>query len=502
MAARPTKAPAGVSKRSSPAVGAMVLSGANVVRLAVQLSLLPVLARLVGPTEYGLVSLAVPFVLLCNVLSDGGLGPALARRQDPPWELESTVFWLAGGVGSALALGSCLLAWPIGHALHQPRLPLLIIALSPILVLSGFTAAANARVIRDSRFGVFAAGDLISTAASGAAALTAAFHGWGAWSLAVQQLVLWTCKFAWVVRASRLPVRFHCRPKEARDLMRFGRHNIGASLGDFVTRNLDNVIVGGALGALALGYYAMAYQIIRVPDLVISGPLYLYIFSGVAGAVGGRSGRSPAAISLAALRLAATSLAPLFAGLGLLAGPAVELVLGPRWRGATEALAWLSVAGLGFSLSSVAAAILMGLGRSELQFRMAMVSGVVTVIAVASGVAFGVAAVGAAVAGVTLVLMFGYLAILAGALHIRPASLFVALWPATLGTAALTLSLIATQRLLAGSPPLVVLTVSAATGAGVYLLVVLVCARRTLIADLREFRAAHDPQEPALAQKA
>lgn len=480
-------------------MGALVLSGANLVRLAAQLALLPILARLVGPSDYGLVALAMPFVLFCNVLADGGLSTALARRQSPSIELESTVFWLAGAIGTSLALLAGLAAWPLGAAMNQPRLPLLILALSPILVLSGFTAAANARVIRERRFTVFAAGDLISTFVSGAAALAAAFQGWGAWSLAVQQLVLWTCKFAWVVSASRLPIRLHCRPSQALDLLRFGAHSVGATLGDFLARNLDNIIVGAALGALSLGYYAMAYQIIRIPDLIISGPLYLLIFSAVARATARPDGPAPVLIATAALRLAAIVLTPLFIGLGMVAGPAVDLVLGDQWTGATQTLTWLSAAGLGFSLSSVAAAVLMGLGRSELQFRMAMASGLCTVAGVALSVRFGVAAVGATVAVVTLCAAAAYMMVLARALSAPVGRLLGALAPAALGGLCMATALLLTRSYWASWPAAQGLGAAILLGGAVYCAVVAVIAQRHLRADLQAFSRADRDQAPAVA---
>jgi PST family polysaccharide transporter len=91
----------------------------------------------VGPADYGLVALAMPFILFCNVMADGGLSTALARRQDPGANLESTVFWIGGGIGAGLAVLAAGLAFPVGLALGQPRLPWLIAALAPILALSG-----------------------------------------------------------------------------------------------------------------------------------------------------------------------------------------------------------------------------------------------------------------------------------------------------------------------------------------------------------------------------
>ena len=99
--------------------------------------------------------------------SDGGLGYALGRRQDASRELESTVFWLTAAIGASLAAACALAALPMGAIMRQPRLPLLIVALSPILLMNGLTAVSNGRIIREGRFGTFAAGDLLSTAAGG-----------------------------------------------------------------------------------------------------------------------------------------------------------------------------------------------------------------------------------------------------------------------------------------------------------------------------------------------
>ena len=79
------------------------------------------------------------------------------------------------------------------------------------------------------------------------------------------------------------------------------------------------------------------------------------------------------------MRLSATLLAPVFAGLALVASLAVPVVLGQAWTPAGPVLALLAAGGFGFALCLVAGAVLMGLGRSHLQFRLAMLSGLVVV---------------------------------------------------------------------------------------------------------------------------
>jgi PST family polysaccharide transporter len=476
--------PAGRHRRS---LGALALTGASAVRLTLQLILLPVLARLVGPAEYGLVSLAMPVILLANVLNDGGMGYALGRQREVSPKVESTVFWLAGSMGASLMVICCLAAFPVGALMHQARLPWLIMALSPILLFNSLTSVSNGRIIREGRFAVFAAGDLISTAAGATTALTAAAHGWGAWSLVAQQLVLWVCKLAWVTWKGRAKIGLHYRFEEAKNLLKFGFSTIGAVMADFISRNVDSLIVGAVLGAASLGYYAMAYQIVRVPDMLISGPLYLYIFTAVSRTV--NDGRRGAIQDLAAagLRLGSSALGPLFCGLALIADIAVPLVLGPKWMGAIAPLRWLALAGFGFCMCSIMGTTLLGLGRPGLQFRMSLILGAFTIVAVMASVRFGLTHVSAAL-GIGMAIVCGlYIHQLAGDLKMPRIVLAAALAPAAAGCAVMAAVVLAARRLLAHVEPLVELSAMVALGGATYLLVLWLTARRRLLSDARAF---------------
>lgn len=484
-------------------IGALALTGASALRLGLQFAMLPVLARLIGPSEYGLVALAMPFILLANVLSDGGMGYALGRQREVSRDQESTVFWLSAGIGVSLALACAAAAWPMGALMDQPRLPLLIVALAPILLINSLTTVANGRIIREGRFAIFAAGDLISTVASALTALAAALAGWGAWALVAQQLVLWLCKLAWVTSRAGAPIRLHYRFAEARKLLTFGAHTIGAILADFVSRNLDSLIVGGVLGATALGYYAMAYQIVRAPDMLISGPFYLYIFTAVARTAQGASREAMQDLAAAGLRLGSAALAPLFVGLALVADLAVELVLGEKWLAAIRPLRFLAAAGFFFCMCSIIATTFMGLGRTGLRLKLSILLGVVTIATVAAVVRFGLQPVSAAAAAAMAVVCAVYLHVLARDLKMPHRRLAAAFGPAALGCAAMAAAVLGARAALASAPKALELTAMIALGALTYGAVLWVAARRRLLADLRAFGQAQAladaPGDPAIA---
>jgi len=481
-------------------IGALAMSASSALRLGLQLAMLPILARLIGPAEYGLVAMAMPFILFATVLTDGGMSLALGRRREVSAELEATVLWLSGGIGAGIALVLVALAWPLGVVMQQPRLPWLIMALTPILLMNGISAASNARIIREGRFSVFAVGDLISTLVAAAAALLAATHGFGAWSLIAQQLALWVVKLVWVLANGRAAVRLTFRFGEAKALLAFGLHAIGAQLADYVSRNIDNLIVGAVLGSTVLGYYAMAYQIVRIPDLLISGPFYLYIFTAVSRAAHSSSQSAVQDLATSALRLASAAFAPLFAGLALIADLAVPLVLGDKWQGAIHPLQWLAGAGFFFCICALVNANYMALGRSAQQLKLSLVLGGATIVIVAVTAPLGVTVVSAGLAvGIGLVCGF-YLRQLAKALEMPALRLVRAFAPAVTGVAAMSGVLLAARRLLAGAPVVVELALLVAIGAVVYGAVIALLARKRLIEDARTFaRAQADSPSQAAA---
>src|SRR5262245_51073571 len=255
-------------------LGTIAMGTANAARLGLQLLVLPILARLLGPEAFGLTGLAMPFIVLTSMLSDAGLGTALVRHPNPSKDLESTVFWISTCMGAALTAILCMLAWPASRFFSRPDLAPVLISLSLILTIGGSAAVANARITRSRDFRIFALADVLSTILSAAAGIAAALSGLGVWSLVSQLLVLCLTKAAWLFLASKFRPTFVCKLSLARPFLRFGINSAAASVSDIIGKSLPPLVIGGTLGVTPVGHYSMAYQLTRVPDMVISGPIY------------------------------------------------------------------------------------------------------------------------------------------------------------------------------------------------------------------------------------
>jgi O-antigen/teichoic acid export membrane protein len=285
-----------------------------------------------------------------------------------------------------LALIVCLLAWPYALLLSEPKLTPIIIALAVILPIGGSLSVPNAVISREGKFTLFAVGEVIASVGSSVVAIFAAFAGLGAWSLVIQQCVLWIAKVAWLLPVSGFRPTFVCRPRLALPYLGYGLNAVGANLADLANKNFPTMVIGRLIGVAAAGHYSMAYQIVRVPEMIISGPLYLTIFTSVAK-WGEDRRRGP--LVLRGLRGLVTMLAPLFCGLALVAYPAVDLLLGPAWEATAPILMLLTPAGFLLGVYSFVGAVLMGLGRSEYQFRLIVFSGCCLAVGTLLGARYG-----------------------------------------------------------------------------------------------------------------
>lgn len=377
--------------------GAFALSSATVIKLAIQVFILPVLARILGPSAYGLVGFALPFILFANMLCDGGMAAALARQMEVSRELESTLFWIASTVSIAVAVLISLAAGPMAHIFHQPGLGPILSSLTIVLVLSATLSVADSRITRTRRFTLFAVGEVAASLIGVVVAIVAALRGFGVWSLVFQQIVFWVVKAAWLFPASGFRPTRQFNLRAAAPYLKYGAHMVGASLGGFASRNAPMLLIAGCLGSFVGGRYALANQLARIPELLIAGPLYLPVFTAAARAQA--AGEDLPAFMNRILRVAVTALAPIYCGWVIIADLVLGPLLGPKWAGTETFLQILAPASFVSCLLVLLTAVQQGLGNSETQFRLSFVLAALVGIGSGVGAQFGPAA---AIAGICI----------------------------------------------------------------------------------------------------
>jgi O-antigen/teichoic acid export membrane protein len=387
-----------------PLLGATVMALASTLRAIIQITILPIIGRILGPHAYGQMALVSPFIFFAMLLAESGLGICIVRAERVTKELEGTVFCFSAGFSLFLITLFAMLAYPVGHLLGEPLFPPLLVGMSSILLLAALNIVPAALLLREKRYNCIALSDLVSTLGSVAAVAAGIVLGWGVWSLVAQQIALWVCKVAVVTIGSRSRPHFVFRWNIIKENISFGSNLTASSVVSFIARNIDNVLIGALMGTETLGYYALAFQIVGLPAAIMSGSVYYTVFSGTSEAR--RKGDSSPEHFLKALRGVALFSAPAMIGLAVTAPLSIPLILGDKWLPTVPLLICLAPLGLTQAMWAPVSGVLIGLGRSDLIFKLGLIGSTMTIAAIVFGVFFGSTAVALGVSFASIFSLF------------------------------------------------------------------------------------------------
>jgi O-antigen/teichoic acid export membrane protein len=304
-------------------------SGATAVLKVVVLVLL---TRLLSPADFGLVSAALVVINLSLNFSQLGLGPALVQRPILEPRHVSTAFYASTCLGILVA-GVIWWAAPlIAQFFRMDQLTPVVRWLALVFPIAGLATAPESLLQRELRFRLLANRDVLAYGVGYAGVGVAlALLGRGVWSLVAAQLAQVLIRTAILLRAA--PPVLRARPTWASfsELVGYGAGQSAARIGVILANQVDNLVVGRWLGAVALGHYSRAYQLMSVPTTLIGDVLDKVLFPTLA-----RLQHDPRRLASAYLQGTA-SLALLTLPVGVvaavLAPDLVAVAFGSRWEG-------------------------------------------------------------------------------------------------------------------------------------------------------------------------
>lgn len=345
---RPT-AEAGGTERDN--LGGKVRSGAmwstlnTVVLRIANFAATVLLARTVfGPQAFGLY--AVSQVILALLLSANEMGVSLAivRWDGDVRSFAPTVFTLSVASSTLLYLMLYAIAPESAQMLGSPGATEMIRVLCLTVIIDGLVCVQLALLTRAFAQRRLMLVNALNFIVSTGVTLWLAFSGYGPISFAWGSVA--GCLVSLV--AATIAAPFFVRPGwnrvHARRLLRFGLPLAGASLLLLGVYNVDSAIVGATLGPVALGLYALAFNISSWPVRAISEAARRVSFAGFSRVA--HSADLLADAYARAIGLVMAAAVPACVLLGTLAEPLIHLVYGERWTAAAPVLTLLAVLGL------------------------------------------------------------------------------------------------------------------------------------------------------------
>lgn len=411
--------------RSRSVRGGAAVMGVQASQFVLSLASTAILARILAPGDFGLVALAAATGGFLSLFLDLGLGSATVQRLELTRSQVSALFWINAALGLSVAAIMAGLAPLVARFYGRPELNGVTVALALGFLFVGVTVQHNALLRRQMRFASLARIDILSMVLGMAVAVTSAVLGAGYWALVYQQLVQQGAAAAGAWIACRWRPSLPVRPAGVRPLLAFGAGLTGFNVLTYLTRNLDNLIIGRVSGTAALGLYLKSYSLLLLPVDRIRGPASAVVVPALS-----RLQDDPARFKSYFLKAVASIAAigmPLVVFLFVFAEDAILLILGPQWKESVMLFRVLSPAAFVETFNTAGNWACTPFGKSSRLVRWQMFATPVTVVSFLIGVRWGVLGVAIAFSVSTIALRLPALVYLLNGSPISPVDLLGAL---------------------------------------------------------------------------
>ena len=288
-----------------------------------------ILARLLAPELYGVLSIMIIFTTLANVFIHNGFNSSLVQNRDVTEEDYSSVFWVSLGVAAAL-YGLIFVGAPfVGAFYEMPDIvwPLRVLAL--MLFPGALNSVQIAKVSRELDFKKVFIGNIGAIVVSGAVGIAVALLGGGLWALVVQTMLnIFVACFVMLFVVKWRP-KFICNLARIKVLFAFGWKLLVSGLIDTLYQDLRSLVVGKKYSAETLGFYNRGKQFPQLIISAVNGAVQSVMLPVMAKEQDNRS--KVKAITSETLRLSSYVIFPVMAGLAAVATPLVRILLTDKW---------------------------------------------------------------------------------------------------------------------------------------------------------------------------
>ncbi|EJW5315564.1 oligosaccharide flippase family protein, partial [Klebsiella pneumoniae] len=236
-------------------------------KIGVQLLNIVVLARLIPPSEYGLMAMALVVTNFATLVRDLGTSAAIIQRKDLSNQTINAIFWLNVSMGVGIGVIIVILSPLISFLFHQEKLITVLCLLAISFPLASSSSSHLALLERDSKFRSIAFIEITSSATAVILAITLAYMNWGVYSLVIQAITL-ACMSTfqlWYKSKWRPNVRKIFDFDEIKGLLGFSGNLTLFNFINYFSRNADSMIIGHYMSSAILGAYSLAYRVMLFP---------------------------------------------------------------------------------------------------------------------------------------------------------------------------------------------------------------------------------------------
>jgi PST family polysaccharide transporter len=249
--------------------------------LVVQVVATVVLARILTPTDFGVVAMATTFSLLLVNFGFNGFTEAIVQRDQVHQDLASTIFWINTGFGTILTIAFAAAGSLLARFYHDPAVRPVAAGISLTIFVTSISTVHMALLKRAMRFSWLSLNDIVARFFSVGLSVVLALTGWGYWALVVGAIAQPVSAGigAWIL-CGWLP-GFPKRTAGVGPMLRFALNTYGNFGVNYISRNTDNLLVGWRFDAQSLGFYKKAYDLFALSVTQFVSSIAVVVVAGL-----------------------------------------------------------------------------------------------------------------------------------------------------------------------------------------------------------------------------
>ena len=349
------------------------------------------LARILTPSDYGVVGMIGIFMAIAQTFIDSGFGSALIRKRECTDIDYSTAFYFNVIVGVVCYCCLFFSAPIIAEFFNTPILSDIVRVLGINLLLGSLAVVQGAKLTAAVDFKSQARISLVATVVSGCVGLFMAYNGYGVWSLVYQSLSLSVVRTILLCVVTRwMPLRAFSR-HSFKYLFGFGSKILSASLLHTIYSNLTTILIGKFYSSGDLGYYSRGESLARLPSSNLTSVLQSVTYP-ILSTIQDDDERL---IKVYRRYICMTSMV-IFFGMFLMAALAEPLIITlftDKWQASVRYLQIFSFAMMFDHICQLNLNILYVKGRSDLVLRLEIIKKTISISMIIAAIPFGVLAI-------------------------------------------------------------------------------------------------------------
>lgn len=329
------------------------------------------MARLLSPSDYGVVGMLAIFFALAGAFQDCGIGRALVQKQDRTQEDFSTAFYSNLGISLVVYIILFLSAPYIADFYGIPILKDVTRVSALSFIFNGLTSVQYAKMDIELKFKKRSILSIIGIAISGLTGILLAYNGMGVWALVFQGLVssLLTGIILWVISGWKPSFTFSLT--SFGHLFKFGGNLLASNIINTIYNNLYTLVIGKMFSPSMVGLYNRANGYARLPVSIV-----LDMATGVNFPILAKLQDDTPRLINAYKKLLSVPfylLYPILTYLLVMADSIIVFLIGEKWLPCVPFLRILCVCYMFLPLNSVNLNLLYVKGRSDLALKLEFV---------------------------------------------------------------------------------------------------------------------------------